>query len=1201
MRRSPLLLAVLSAIALLVLSGCPMVPAGLVVAIEPPEPTEWDDLVAVVVELPEDDGEVVWWWYLDGQEQADLEDLEQVPSERTSVGETWTLVARPLAGNIFGEPAEAEVEIGADDDDDSSVPDDDDALDDDDVLDDDDSSVPDDDDVLDDDDLVDDDDVVVVDDDGDGSPAGEDCDDSDPANFPGNSEVCDGQDNDCDGLTWAIGGEVDADSDGSLGCADCDDGDGLNYPGNAEACDGQDNDCDGSTWAVGGEEDVDSDGSLSCLDCDDGDGLNYPGNAEACDGQDNDCDGSTWASGWEVDVDSDGSLSCSDCDDADPANYPGNSEACDGRDNDCDGSTWASGGEADVDADGSLSCSDCDDSDPANYPGNSEACDGQDNDCDGSTWASGGEVDADSDGRLSCSDCDDGDAAIYAGAPESCDAVDSNCDGDLVDGFPNFDGDTEPDCIDPDDDGDGDPDATDCDDADAAIYTGANESCDAVDSDCDGDLVDGFPNFDGDTVPDCIDPDDDGDGDPDTTDCDDADPAIYTGAPESCDAVDSNCDGDLVDGFSNLDGDTEPDCIDLDDDDDGSPDTVDCDDTDPANYPGNSEACDGQDNDCGGDVDEDFDADGDGAFDGADAGCVATYVDVDCDDGDATIYPGAVEVPDDGIDQDCDGVDEVTLFGLSGRLLFSNNQTGVYEFYATDVDGSNLTRVTWDNEVRVFGDFDPDGMSVVYLDGPSSYGNLRRMAVDDSWDESVNAQSGTYAGPDVAADGRIAASTSPTIHTMAADGSGRVTIYSGPSDQVAPRWSNDGLQIAWSSDKYSCSRGIRIADADGSNDFKPSTVWLRDHGQLSWSPDDALIAYASQGDASCWPAGPAEWKIFSVEPSPNGAVTQLTTHAGNHRHPDYATDDLVYFISDEDGDDDIYLLQISTGLVTQITDLPGDETWPRYSPCADDDLDGWTDCGGDCDDTDPDNFPGNAEVADDQDNDCDGLVDGVEVPAGSFWMGCAPSDTSCDGDESPYHEVTLDAFLIDATEVTVSAYGECVSAGPCAAPGASADCNWGVSGRENHPVNCVDWYEADAYCAWAGKRLPTEAEWEKAARGTDERIYPWGNTPPDCTLAQMGGCASGTIEVGSLPAGGSPYGVLDMSGNVWEWVSDWYAYDYYSSSPGDSPTGPVSGSDRLIRGGSRDNDAPYLRASVRGDAEPSYSGSGLGFRCASAP
>jgi len=217
------------------------------------------------------------------------------------------------------------------------------------------------------------------------------------------------------------------------------------------------------------------------------------------------------------------------------------------------------------------------------------------------------------------------------------------------------------------------------------------------------------------------------------------------------------------------------------------------------------------------------------------------------------------------------------------------------------------------------------------------------------------------------------------------------------------------------------------------------------------------------------------------------------------------------------------------------------------------------------------------------------------IPAGLFWMGCNSTvDSDCDGDEKPYHEVTLSAYYIDKTEVTQGEYKKCVDAGECNTP---SD-NWDPIGTPNRPVVYVDWNDATAYCAWAGKRLPTEAEWEKAARGTDGRKYPWGNEDATCDNAVIGGCPGDAMDVCSKsPAGDSPYGLCDMAGNVWECVSDWYASDYYSNSPTSNPTGPVSGSDRVRRGGSFRNGYGAHRASSRLYDTPSYDYVNRGFRC----
>lgn len=231
-------------------------------------------------------------------------------------------------------------------------------------------------------------------------------------------------------------------------------------------------------------------------------------------------------------------------------------------------------------------------------------------------------------------------------------------------------------------------------------------------------------------------------------------------------------------------------------------------------------------------------------------------------------------------------------------------------------------------------------------------------------------------------------------------------------------------------------------------------------------------------------------------------------------------------------------------------------------------------------------------------------VETVLIPAGSFWMGCNTAvDSECEVDESPYHEVTLSAYYMDRTEVTVGAYRECVRDGSCMIPSSeSYYCNSiNDSFKQEHPMNCVDWFQSKTYCTWAGKRLPTEAEWEKAARGTDGRRYPWGNQALTCNYATMAGCGTnGTSPPCSKsPLGDSSYGLCDMSGNVLEWVSDWYGSDYYGSSPGTDPVGPAIGSTRVGRGGSFVNsDVGDFRVSFRYYGDRSDIPDALGFRCA---
>lgn len=224
----------------------------------------------------------------------------------------------------------------------------------------------------------------------------------------------------------------------------------------------------------------------------------------------------------------------------------------------------------------------------------------------------------------------------------------------------------------------------------------------------------------------------------------------------------------------------------------------------------------------------------------------------------------------------------------------------------------------------------------------------------------------------------------------------------------------------------------------------------------------------------------------------------------------------------------------------------------------------------------------------------------VLIPAGEFMMGCASGDNHCGNDEKPFHKVSLDAYHIDKYPVTVAQYHECMADKKCSEPGTGGSCNWNVSGREKHPINCVNWNEAAAYCTWAGKRLPTGAEWEKAARGTDGRIYPWGNEW-DChkSCNSVSPCSnSSTCAVGSYKDGKSPYGVMDMAGNVWEWMNDWYDEDYYASHSPENPKGPSSGLLRVLRGGSwRSYKTKLLRASNRDGLVPKLRDVRNGFRC----
>ena len=614
--------------------------------------------------------------------------------------------------------------------------------------------------------------------------------------------------------------------------------------------------------------------------------------------------------------------------------------------------------------------------------------------------------DEDGDGDPDATDCAPGDPLIFEGAPELCDAVDSNCDGSVVDGFEDTDADLEPDCTDADDDGDGDPDASDCAPLDAARHTGAAEACDEVDGDCDGDLVDEFLDSDADLQPDCVDEDDDGDGEPDATDCAELDAAVFPGATEACDQLDADCDGSLVDEFTDTDSDEQPDCVDTDDDGDGvadvdepsgdvdgdgvpnpidlddddgpladpdddgltneveaatgtdpfaadtdgdsSADGIDCSPLDPAVFPGAAELCDELDSDCdGGLVDEFTDTDGDGEPD---------CVDPD-DDGDGT--PDEAEGPGD---VDGDGVP---------NSLDPDDEDGP----DADPDGDGLTNAQ--EEALGTDPLSPDSDGDGALDGDDCEPldetvspDLVEVCDGEDLDNDCDPLTGDLAdhdGDGFSICGEDCDDTDPSIHPGA--------------EEVCDAQDNDCDPATQEAEEDLDGDGWRVCDGDC--DDLDSLVW----------PGAPELCDGIDNDCNGAPETPAEVEFVDwwVDEDGDGDGDPGMPHPGNPlcappegyvaNAQDCADDDpTVYEGADErcNGEDDDCFAA---------SDLDGTD--------IDLDGDGTLACAGDCDDSDPQAWPGAPEDCESEaDEDCDGteVVEGVD-PECVGGEGCACSSS----------------------------------------------------------------------------------------------------------------------------------------------------------------------------------------------------------------
>ncbi|GMV43579.1 MAG: hypothetical protein AMXMBFR64_52950 [Myxococcales bacterium] len=873
-------------------------------------------------------------------------------------------------------------------------------------------------------------------------------------------EICNGKDDDCDGLIdeafLELGLSCDGDDpdDCANGTYQCSaDQTGvvcLNDKNTVEECNGKDDDCDGLTDELFG--DYDGDGLADCVDDDDdGDGdpdgtdcapfnpTIFTGAPEVCDGKDNNCDGVV-DDGFP-DTDKDGKADCIDDDDDDDGVKDPNDNcplAQNLNQKDMDGDGIGDVCDDDMDGDGVLNTGDNCPSVPnplqldTDQDGQGDACDDDD----------------DGDGFPDTADCKPLDPKINPASVEVCDGQDNNCDGKIDEGFTDTDKDGLADCVDPDDDNDGTPDVLDCAPTDPAVYPGAFELCDGKDNNCNGQADEGYPDTDGNGVPDCQDDDADGDGDPDVTDCAPKNPAIHHGAVEACDGVDNNCNVQIDEGFPDTDGDGLADCVDTDDDNDGIPDKDDncplhknanqkdtdkdgqgdeCDDDDDGDGDPDAtdckpldatvgstvaEKCNGKDDDCDALIDEEnasgcevyfSDTDADGFGNSTKSKCLCaestTYTAAlggDCDDTDKSVNPAASEKCN-GKDDDCDG------------LTDEKDATGCIQYYLdADTDGFGVAAAaqcvcgpTGSYTATKAGDCD-DGDILAYPGAPEKCNGK-----DDNCNGKVDEDDAggcTVYYMDFDKDGWGVSSQHKCMCTAAA-----------PYTALQGGDCNDGDPLAGPGTTEVCD-GLDN-DCDGKVDEDGAggcTVYYRDF-------DNDLYGLSNDSQCLCKPTG--------VYTATQGGDCNDTAFAINPERVELCNsiDDNCNGVIDEPD---------SQGCVVYYFNLDGDGYGvDDVSQClckAQGNMN--TALKGDCDDSNPKIYPGAKELCNGLDDDCDGETDEGALSE------CSPFYKDSDGDA---YGVNGDSKCLCAPDGIYSAVqqGDCNDADPTTNPGIIESCN----------------------------------------------------------------------------------------------------------------------------------------------------------------
>ena len=541
------------------------------------------------------------------------------------------------------------------------------------------------------------------------------------------------------------------------------------------------------------------------------------------------------------------------------------------------------------------------------------------------------------------------------------------------------------------------------------------------------------------------------------------------------------------------------------------------------------------------------------------------------------LFKGFRKSPDEGNLNSAVSVFPSVSTNNPGRIAFVSDRDGNSEIYVMDADGNNQTRLT-NNLLNIednYPNWSPDGRQIAFVSNRD--GNPEIYVMDANGRHQTNLtknKSGDFY-PVWSPDGKKIAFISDRdgylqLYVMNIDGSGATLV---PNSQVSSgqyisfgnmytsvnlsygedpgiSWSPDGLKLSYSSTRSGLSKIYIVDLLSGSQITLTTEESFGQDYDPDWSPDGKKIAFVSNRDIG------TQIYLMNIDGTDQSLLTSEKDQKSNS--PSWSVDgNKIVFQSELEGSFEISIIDINGTGQVRLTNNQTNDTNPDWAFAE----------------------PTEESIAETPTTSISSGAIGemVEVPAGIFEMGCDPEfngGEECEGNAT-LHQVTLNTYWIDKYEVTNSSYAQCVAAEGCTPPhkdsSATRNSYYGNPTFANYPVIYVSWDQANAYCTWAGKRLPTEAEWEKAARGpVFPNRYPWGEEAPDCTMSNFGGtdgCVGDTNAVGSYPYGASPYGAMDMVGNVWEWVADWWQAGYYEYASINNPLGPVIGEYKVYRGG----------------------------------